>query len=134
MNLLVYKMSIVFCSIFVLCVTLDITNAFDPSKVIFAVNAGGDVHVDSHGIRYDKDPLHNKIGIESDYGKHLSIRRVAEKDFQLYQLERYHHSSFGYEIPISEDGDYVLVLKFCEVWFDSRNSKVCSAAASLVWL
>lgn len=110
------------CVLF-LC-SLHYCGAFDPSKVIYAVNAGGDVHVDSLGIKYDKDPLHNKVGVSSDYGKSLAIRRVPEKDFELYQVERYHHSSFGYEIPVIEDGDYVLVLKFCEVYFSSRNSKV----------
>lgn len=102
-----------------------VASAFNPNQVIFAINAGGDVHVDSLGIRYDKDPLHNRVGVSSDYGKSLVIRRVPEKDYELYQVERYHHNSFGYEVPIIEDGDYVLVLKFCEVYFNSRNSKVC---------
>ncbi|XP_065214872.1 malectin isoform X2 [Planococcus citri] len=107
----------------IVCSSLSV-NGFDPNRVIYAVNAGGDVHYDSLGIRYDKDPLHGKVGISSDYGKSLAIRRVPEKDFELYQVERYHHNSFGYEVPISEDGDYVLVLKFCEVYFNTRNSKV----------
>lgn len=102
----------------------SICYTFDTSRVIYAINAGGDVHVDSLGIKYEKDPLHNKVGVSSDFGKSLAIRRVPEKDFELYQVERYHHNSFGYDIPIIEDGDYVLVLKFCEVYFSSRNSKV----------
>lgn len=114
-----------FCSsIFLHLVLLQCSFAFDTSKVIFAVNAGGDVHVDSLGIKYEKDPLHNKVGVASDYGKSLAIRRVPEKDFELYQVERYHQNSFGYEIAIIEDGDYVLILKFCEVYFNARNSKV----------
>lgn len=40
------------------------------------------------------------------------------------QTERYHHSNFGYDISIAEDGDYVLVLKFCEVYFNSPSQKV----------
>lgn len=110
----------------IIAVQLQFVFTFDPNKVIFAINAGGDVHIDSLGIRYDKDPLHNKIGVSSDYGKSLVIRRVPEKDFELYQVERYHQNSFGYEIPIIEDGDYVLILKFCEVYFNSKNSKVKS--------
>lgn len=31
-------------------------------RVIWAVNAGGDAHVDVHGIHYKKDPLEGKIG------------------------------------------------------------------------
>lgn len=31
-------------------------------RVIWAVNAGGDAHVDVHGIHFKKDPLEGKIG------------------------------------------------------------------------
>lgn len=37
---------------------------------------------------------------------------------------RYHTSTFGYDIPVSQDGPYVLVLKFCEVYFDAPGQKV----------
>lgn len=42
----------------------------------------------------------------------------------LYQTERYHHSTFGYEIPLKGDGEYVLVLKFSEVYFNAPDQKV----------
>lgn len=92
-------------------------------KVIYGVNCGGEEHTDSNGIKYEKDTL--KIGTASDYGKHLtSIGRVPQEDEILYQTERYSASTFGYEIPLAGDGDYVLVLKFCEVYFNQINSKV----------
>lgn len=31
-------------------------------RVIWAVNAGGEAHVDVHGIHYRKDPLEGKVG------------------------------------------------------------------------
>lgn len=31
-------------------------------RVIWAVNAGGDAHVDVHGIHFKKDPLEGKLG------------------------------------------------------------------------
>lgn len=31
-------------------------------KVIWAVNAGGDAHVDVHGIHFRKDPLEGRVG------------------------------------------------------------------------
>ncbi|KAG6804073.1 malectin [Apis florea] len=93
-------------------------------EVIYAINAGGDTHTDSYGIRYTRDPLMNKVGTASDYGKQLIIGRVNTIDQILYQTERYHHSTFGYDIPINEDGDYVMILKFCEVYFNSPNMKV----------
>lgn len=100
-------------------------------EVIYAVNAGGDSHVDIFGIEYDRDPLHNKVGTASDYGKQLIIGRVPQNDQILYQTERYHHSTFGYDIPIEEDGQYVMVLKFCEVYFNAPNMKVSTLSFSI---
>ncbi|KAK7790077.1 hypothetical protein R5R35_012999 [Gryllus longicercus] len=93
-------------------------------EVIYAINAGGDAHVDSYGVRFERDPLQGKVGTASDYGKQLVIGRVIPRDQVLYQTERYHHSTFGYDIPIQEDGDYVMILKFCEVYFNAPNMKV----------
>jgi hypothetical protein len=95
--------------------------------VIYAVNAGGEGHVDVNGVKFERDPLSGKVGTASDFGKQLLIGRVHQHDHILYQTERYHHSTFGYDIPIKEDGDYVLILKFCEVYFRHPNAKVCSS-------
>jgi len=92
-------------------------------KVIYAINSGGEAHVDTYGIRYQRDPLRS-VGTASDYGKQLLIGRVPEDDQILYQTERYHTSTFGYDIPVSEDGWYLLVLKFSEVYFNAPNMKV----------
>ena len=93
-------------------------------EVIYAINAGGDAHTDSSGIHYIKDPLSGKVGTSSDFGKQLIIGRVKAADQILYQTERYHHSTFGYDVPITDDGDYVMILKFCEVYFNAPNMKV----------
>ena len=94
-----------------------------PGEVIWAVNCGGDSHVDEYGIAYMRDPL-QRIGVASDFGRSLLIQRVSPSDQILYQTERYHTQSFTYEVPISREGDYVLVMKFCEVWFTQPNQKV----------
>ncbi|XP_030555640.1 malectin-A [Drosophila novamexicana] len=95
----------------------------EPLKVIYAVNAGGDDHTDQNGIHYEADPLN--VGISSDYGKHLlMIGRVPEQDEVLYRTERYHTTTFGYDFPADGDGDYALIMKFCEVYFDAPNRKV----------
>lgn len=98
--------------------------ALSLGEVIYAINAGGEEHVDIHGIRYKRDPLFGKVGTASDYGKLLVIGRAPRPDHILYQTERYHTATFGYDIPVNKDGDYVLVLKFCEVYFDSPGRKV----------
>lgn len=107
----------------IVILSLLLVNASNAYKVIYAVNCGGDEHIDSHGIKYEKDTL--KVGTSSDYGRNLgSIQRVPPADEIIYQTERYHTSTFGYEISLAGDGDYVLVLKFSEVWFEVVNSKV----------
>ena len=108
--------------LFFLCLLVFVAHIECIGEVIWAVNSGGDAHTDIHGIRYQKDPL--TVGIVSDYGRSLIIQRVVPQDQILYQTERYHTDTFGYDIQIKQDGDYVLVLKFSEVWFTSPNQKV----------
>ncbi len=91
-------------------------------SVVWAVNCGGDSHVDSQGVRYMSDPMTD--GTASDYGKQLIIARVPQQDQLLYQTERYHTGTFGYDMPLEDDGWYVLVLKFSEVYFNAANMKV----------
>lgn len=93
-------------------------------QIIYAVNCGGESHTDSYGIRFERDPLHGRIGVASDYGKRLLIGRVPPNDHILYQTERYHTNTFGYDLPVHTDGDYVLVLKFSEVYFNEPDQKV----------
>ena len=100
--------------------------ALGAGEVLFAVNCGGEAHVDSFGVKYQKDSL--AVGIPSDYGKSLLIQRVDPRDQILYQTERYHTSTFGYDLPVKDDGNYVLVLKFSEVWFTASNQKVITKA------
>ncbi len=89
---------------------------------MYAVNCGGEAHIDVFGIRYARDT--NRVGTASDYGKQLLIARVPQQDQTLYQTERYHTSTFGYDIPVAEDGPYLLILKFSEVYFNAPNMKV----------
>ena len=91
-------------------------------RVIYAVNCGGESHTDVFGVRYSRDS--NRVGTASDYGKQLLIARVPQQDQILYQTERYHTSTFGYDIPVAEDGHYLLILKFSEVYFSAPNMKV----------
>ena len=122
------KMTLYLWPIF--CVLALLVSCFDCAAglgdVIYAINAGGETHTDSLGVRYERDPLQGKVGTASSYGKRLLIGRVPPNDQILYQTERYHHSTFGYDIPINEDGDYVMILKFCEVYFNAPNMKVSS--------
>lgn len=91
-------------------------------EVIYAVNCGGGAHTDLNGVHYQADKL--SIGTASDFGKTLQIDRASPADQVLYQTERYHVADFGYTIPIKDEGDFVLVLKFCEVYFRGSKLKV----------
>lgn len=103
------------------------TNEINTLEVIYAVNAGGEAFTDSNGIRYRKD--YSTDGTSSDYGKALDIKRVPAQDKILYQTERYSTETFGYTVPMpAGDGDYVLWLKFSEVWFNAPNLKVFDIA------
>jgi len=89
---------------------------------VYAVNCGGEAHTDIFGIKFEKDTA--KVGTPSDYGKQLMIGRVPQPDQILYQTERYHGATFGYDMPVDGDGDYLLVLKMSEVYFNAPNMKV----------
>ena len=91
-------------------------------EVIYAVNCGGPKHTDRNGIKYRRDD--NDVGVASEFGKSLSIARVSQEDMILYQTERYNNRDFSYDVQISSDGEYVLVLKFAEVYFQAPNEKV----------
>ena len=109
-----------FCAISIL---LLLTNEITATgEVIFAVNCGGPAHTDLNGVHYQADKLN--VGTPSDFGKQMTIGRVPPLDQILYQTERYHLSNFGYDIPITQEGVYVLVLKFCEVYFQGSKLKV----------
>ena len=118
---------------FITIISNQVDNVHSLGNIIFGVNCGGDAHIDVDGIFYQKDPLEGKVGISSDFGRqYLTIGRVSDLDAILYQTERYHHANFGYDIPITEDGDYVLVLKFSEVYFNAPSMKVCCITISIL--
>lgn len=60
----------------------------------------------------------------SDYGVRLPILRSSPEDQILYQTERYNEDTFGYDIPIRDEGDYILVMKYAEVYFAQSQQKV----------
>ncbi|VIO91078.1 CG9257-PA, putative [Brugia malayi] len=102
---------------------LTLANVFLGDNIYYAVNCGGLAHTDLNGVHYQADPL--RVGIASDFGSRLTIMRVDPRDAILYQTERYHTEDFTYTVPLpKDDGEYTLVLKFCEVYFQSSQQKV----------
>ncbi|TNN11242.1 Malectin-B isoform 1 [Schistosoma japonicum] len=107
---------------FVIFIFLLIFPDYIHGEVVWAVNCGGPKHIDSHGVKYKADFLN--IGTASDYGRSFAINRVVPEDYILYQTERYHNDDFSYPIPVISDGEYILTLKFSEVWFTEIYQKV----------
>jgi len=131
------KIKFLWFSLYAICIIQQCHTAGIMDNVVFAVNCGGEAHTDANGrkkfnlilinllflgIRYRKDYL--KTGIASDYGRNSNINRVSREDMILYQTERYDLQKFSYEIDLVDDGDYVLWMKFAEVWFNGPNMKV----------
>ncbi|KAK2702644.1 hypothetical protein QYM36_018750 [Artemia franciscana] len=107
----------------IVCNLTVVSCEFSPKDVVYAVNCGGDYFKDRHGINYQSDK--SSSGIASDFGKQfLVFGRVSQSDSVLYQTEKWNHDTFGYDLPLDGDGDYVLVLKFSEVYFNSPGAKV----------
>ena len=46
----------------------------------------------------------------------------------VYQTERWHTDSFTYSVPLKNEGNYILILKFSEVYFDSPLQKIFDVA------
>lgn len=104
------------------CILVRFVSSYE---IIYAINCGSNDPINVNDISYDRDPLTDRIGIASDYGKQLMmIGRVSQSEEILYQTERYATNTFGYDLPVSGDGEYMLVLKFCEVYFSGPNLKV----------
>lgn len=106
----------------IFCCLIALVSSYE---IIYAINCGSSDSVKINDITYDRDPLTDRIGIASDYGKQLMmIGRVTQSEEILYQTERYATNTFGYDLPVNGDGEYLLVLKFCEVYFSGPNLKV----------
>lgn len=100
---------------------LPVVFALDPFKVKYAVNCGGEEVTTYDDVTYLSDRGYS-TGIVSDFGKSSQIKLT--KTQELYQTERYAESDFSYTLPLEEQGNYVLILKFSEVWFSGEQEKL----------
>ena len=99
----------------------------EPSKVVAAINCGGEDYTDSNGITYEKDNYYNG-GTPSDHGLSFTIKNTDDEI--LYQTERWSSETLTYSIPLKPNinGKYVLILKFSEVYFNLKGEKVFNVA------
>lgn len=102
-------------------IILYIKSGVSKEKVVVAINCGGSDFTDSNGVKYSSDKYFDK-GTVSDHGLNYEIK--GTKDEELYQTERWSSSTLTYSLPIKQDGKYVLVLKFSEVFFNNKGEKI----------
>ena len=98
-----------------------INSKLNPSNVVIAINCGGPEFRTKSGVTYQKD-MYYEGGEASDFGMNSEIKNT--KDKEIYQTERWSSEDLDYNIPLKKDGKYVLVLKFSEVYFNSKGEKV----------
>jgi hypothetical protein len=98
-----------------------INTKLNPSNVEIAINCGGPEFRTKSGVTYQKDNYFEG-GEASDFGMNSDIKNT--KDKEIYQTERWSSKDLDYNIPLKNDGKYVLVLKFSEVYFNSKGEKV----------
>ena len=120
------SLSSLFIFIFLLIIS-QTSSKMDPSKVIAAINCGGDEYIDSNGITYENDKYFLG-GTSSDHGINYRIKNT--EDEILYQTERWSSETLTYSIPLKSNinGKYVLNLKFSEVYFTNQGDKIFNVA------
>ena len=123
-------MFISFSSLFIFVISIlfnDISCKMDPSKVIAAINCGGDEYTDTNGITYDNDKYFLG-GTSSEHGLNYHIKNTDDEI--LYQTERWSSETLTYSIPLKSNinGKYVLNLKFSEVYFINKGDKIFNVA------
>ena len=120
------SLSSLFIFLFFLIIS-QTSSKMDPSKVIAAINCGGDEYIDSNGITYENDKYFLG-GTSSDHGYNYRIKNT--EDEILYQTERWSSETLTYSIPLKSNinGKYVLNLKFSEVYFTNQGDKIFNVA------
>ncbi|MDR3736666.1 MAG: malectin [Acidobacteriaceae bacterium] len=106
--------------------------ALKKENVVVAINCGSSFPFSTpSGVVYAADKYF-KNGVVSSAGKAYTDVWPELSQIDLYKTERYADAEFlSYELPLkkeAEDGHYVLVLKFSEVYFEKAGGKVFDVA------
>lgn len=120
-----FKQSMIILSVAIFFLSHSVSS-LNTENVIVAINCGGDSYEDNEGVQYEADNYYN-TGNPSDYGLQYDIDLT--KDEELYQTERWADRDLVYSIPFDvEEGKYVVILKFSEVYFTQAGEKVFDIA------
>jgi hypothetical protein len=93
-----------------------------PENAVLALNAGGRGYTSRTGVTYSADKYYEG-GSQGKQSWRYKASIAGTDDDVLYESERL--GDFGYAIPIS-NGDYVVTLKFAEIYWSSANRRIFS--------
>jgi hypothetical protein len=103
----IFKLSTALCVL----ITLAKIQSTIGYEVVYAVNCGGDAQIGSNGIKYEADPgpCDNN---DTQVTNHGIAGGLPYADGIIFQHQRCHYNPFTYDVPVLDDGKYVLILKF----------------------
>ncbi|CAG9312530.1 unnamed protein product [Blepharisma stoltei] len=94
----------------------------DGSNIALAINAGGEEYASSLGFSYIDDTNYY-AGKYCDALQNLNTINNTVNGF-IYQSCRLCKGTWEYNLPISSEGSYVLVLQFAEIQYEYTNQRV----------
>ncbi|CAG9335952.1 unnamed protein product [Blepharisma stoltei] len=98
--------------------------SLDPANVVLAMNVGGAAYTSTFGFTYTPDSNYYYTGVMATYFDTSSLPIARTINSYIYKSERVAAGIWGYDIPVSIDGTYVLILQFAEIYYTTINSRV----------
>ncbi|CAD8164127.1 unnamed protein product [Paramecium octaurelia] len=109
-------------------IALAFSKPLNPKKVIYAINCGAPSNYKSpSGIQYEKDIQTDPETVVADYSLNSEVASQQIKytrEPEIYLTERHAYKTFSYQIPLQKEGTYTLILKFAEMYFDTKGKRV----------
>ncbi|CAD8065823.1 unnamed protein product [Paramecium primaurelia] len=107
---------------------LAFSKPLNPKKVLYAINCGAPSNYKSpSGIQYEKDIQTDPETVVADYSLNSEVSSQQIKytrEPEIYLTERHAYKTFSYQIPLQKEGTYTLILKFAEMYFDTKGKRV----------
>ncbi len=109
-----------------LLVSQSETRKIQADQVELAIDCGSFVEFRTEdGITYQKDQYFSESKV-ADYSLDSEKNGVEirfTKDQGLYFTERHQDYNFHYNLPLQQEGKYVIILRFTELYFQTRNKR-----------
>jgi len=111
-----------------LLIALACSKKLDPKRIIYAVDAGSTQGGRSfQGFYYQPDRGYSDNTKVADYHTNAEAAAATIKytrEGGIYLTERHADDTFYYDIPVSQNGKYVVISKLCENWHRQSRQRV----------